>query len=568
MGSPVTSYSDLPPGGVVYSDLPPGATLAPKQTVTPPAPAQPGFFENLGHAFGIGSQEAQAQQQQEQQHPILSLLEAAGGPAYQAIKGVLGGAMRSTGELGQAVDSARAGNSPGAISHTINAVPIIGPALQKMDAEASATHPGDSWATQFASGATPGNIGTAVGAAAQVAPLALSGLDAAAPGHPTIPNPPIGSAIRTAAIGDPDVPLTRALGITARTKTGLSTLQAAGEASPEDVSLEEAQGARPYGQGAKNLADLQDKLTAARTEINAPLNTALDVTANRPVMGPDGPTTISDLESQRSELSAQLRGLQQKDPLAVQTALQKGLGEADLKAKYNAIVDAMTPVLDSTGIDSRGIRMQDAQVASIYSKVAGRTTLPEQPQNYGLGKLQDLANFGGGTSPLDLFKPAKTAGSAIMDILAGRPIWSGRPTDVNIQQGFSSSGPKPYFGTPSPNFQQPPLQLGQGAPVLPEQPLQNAPPPAPAINIAPDTRAARLGLLLKAPPIELPGAVAQQSPPPTYAGSAASRSGRLLPASTDEQNIPLSEKVDIFPNQLPGAKISPRLAQILQRTGR
>jgi len=384
----------------------------------------------------------------------------------------------------------------------------------------------------------------------------------------------IGSAIRTAAIGNPDVPLTRGLGITARTKTGLSSLQASGEASPLDVSLEDAQGARPYGKGAKNLEDLQAKLTDARKEINAPLNTALDAVGGRTIQGPDGPATISDLESQRAQLSAQLRGLQQKDPLAIQTALQKGMGEADLKARYDAIVDAMTPHLDSTGIDSRLIRQQDAQVASIYSKIAGRTTLPEATKPYGFARVGDLAKFGSG-SGIDLLAPAKTLGSITKDIAAGR-YWSERPTDVNLREGFRLAGPKPDFGTPSPQFIQKPAQLTSGTIELQSPSSPQVGPSSPAINIAPDTRAARLGLLLKAPPIELPGTVEVTPQPPSYAGTTQTRLGRLLTSSTDEQNIPLSEKVDIFPNQLPGSKrsggtkptISPKLAEILKRKGR
>lgn len=537
-----------------------------------PSPSQvkqPGFWENLGHTFGIGTQEAQAAQQQFAQHPIQTMAENALGPVYQAGKAALGGFMRSTDEAGQAIDALRNGNPAAAGVHAVTALPIVGPALNKMSEEAPATTPGQSYLSQVGSASTPGNVGTALGTAAQVAPMVLGAVDSAAPGRPVIPNPPnpippIGSAIRSAAIGDPDVPLMRGLGITVRTKTGLSALQSSGEAAPFDVSLEEAQGARPYGKGAENLEDLQGKLEAARTEINAPLNTALDAVGGRTVQGPDGPTTISDLESQRSQLSAQLRGLQQKDPLAVQTALQKGMGEADLQARYNAVVDAMTPHLDSTGIDSRLIRQQDAQVASIYSRIAGRTTLPEATQPYGFARAGDLAKFGNG-SGIDLLAPVKTLGSITRDIAAGR-YWSERPTDVNLREGFRLAGPKPDFGIPRPQFTQPPAQLTAGQIELPEPAApQSGPTMPPAYDAT--TRAQRLGLLLNAPPIELPGNVYSPTPP-TYAGSAASRFGRLLPESTDAQNIPLSEKVDVFPNQLPGAKISPKLAQILKRTGR
>jgi hypothetical protein len=408
---------------------------------------QPGFLENLGHTFGIGRDEAQQQQQEFNAHPIRNILGTATGikPVADLASGLWSGGKRIAGELGQAGNAALHGDASGTLAHGVNAIPFVGPAMQKMEAEAPATHPSQSWLEQAKTLATPGNLGTAVGTAAQTAPMLLGGADTIAPARPQFL--PIGSAIRNAAIGNPDVPLTRGLGITARTKTGLSALRSAGEAAPNDVSLEEAQGARPYGQGAKNLADLQDKLTRARTEINQPLNRALGATANKRVMGPDGPTTIQGLEAERVQLSAQLRGLQQRDPLTVQTALQKGLGEADLKNRYDAVVDAMTPHLDATGIDSRAIRMQDAQVASTLGKVAGLTTLPEEPRPYGFGKLQNIANFGGGNTAFDLLKPAKTIGNAFRDVVAGKPLWSGRPTDVNIQQGFSSAGPKPLLDT-------------------------------------------------------------------------------------------------------------------------
>ena len=355
----------------------------------------------------------------------------------------------------------------------------------------------------------------------------------------------IGSAIRTAAIGNPDVPLTRGLGITARTKTGLSALQASGEAAPTDVSLEDAQGARPYGQGAKNLEDLQGKLAAARTEINAPLNTALDAIGNRPVQGPDGMTTISSLEAERSQLSAQLRGLQQKDPLAIQTALQKGQGEADLQARYKAVVDAMTPELDSTGIDSRLIRQQDAQVASIYSRIAGRTTLPEATKPYGFARVGDLAKLGNG-SGIDLLAPVKTLGSVTRDIAAGR-YWSDRPTDVNIREGFRLAGPKPDFGTPQPNLTTPaPLGL-----------------PAPARNA---TYGPAIPLTDGNPFVRSPEAI----PIPQFSKPLG------LPSRTPSLGIPLSSYPDIFPNQLPGGtslstkgpRMPPTLAAILRKAGR
>lgn len=184
--------------------------------------SQPGFFENLGHSLGIGSEEAQARQQALTQHPVRSALEAAGGPAVQAAKGLYGEFMRSTGELGQAADALQAGNPASAAVHGVTAVPLVGPALNKMADQAPPVKPGQSYGSQVMNAATPGNVGTAVGTAAQVAPALLGAADAAAPERAMIPNPPLVQAGVNAAeslttraknimAGPPDVQLTKAL---------------------------------------------------------------------------------------------------------------------------------------------------------------------------------------------------------------------------------------------------------------------------------------------------------------------------------------------------------------------
>lgn len=515
----------------------------------PPPTPQPGFFENLGKSLGISKEAADAHQQEFEEHPIASLLKAVGGPAYQAASGLIGGIWRSGGESYDAGQSLAQGNPAQAAVHAITAIPILGPALKTMSEQAPSTTPGQSYMGQVASAATPGNVGTGLGAAAQIAPLALGGLDAVAPGRSVIPNPSLPSALAP----DADAAALRGLQIGPKSPKALSTLSA-------------VDNARPFLQGAQDLSDLQSKIAPAKAEIWKPYQQALDAIGNRPVQGPDGMTTVSDLESQRLQLSALNRGLKSNLPEAIQLAQQKGMTAAQLLDQERAVKAALDPELESTGINPQLIRKVFGSVAQIGQRVSGKTTLIEPTQPSGLGKIANLSI----KQPLQA--PAQIA-SGLRDLLAGRPLYAAKPTDLGVREGFANAGPKPDFGTPAPQFSQPPLQLGQGPTVLPEQPLQNAPPSGPAINIAPDTRAARLGLLLKAPPIELPGAVAETPPPPSYAGTAASRLGRLLSSSTDEQNIPLSEKVDIFPNQLPGAKrvgsgISPRLAEILKRTGR
>lgn len=157
--------------------------------------AQPGFWENLGHTLGIGKEDAAAMQQRFQDHPVRTVLEKALGPGYEALKGAGQEFMRSTGELGQAADQLKAGNPASAAVHAITAVPMVGPALNKMAQEAPATTPGQSYLSRVASAATPGNIGTALGTAAQVAPVLLGAVDQVAPNRPVIPNPPVGKAV-------------------------------------------------------------------------------------------------------------------------------------------------------------------------------------------------------------------------------------------------------------------------------------------------------------------------------------------------------------------------------------
>ena len=163
---------------------------------TAAATEQPGFWENLGHTFGIGKEEAAAREQAFKEHPLKYAAESLAGPAYQLAKGAVGGVMRSTGELGQAVDELRGGNPASASVHAVTAVPIVGPALKKMSDEAPATTPGQSYLSRVASAATPGNVGTAPGTAAQVAPMALGAADAAMPGRAVIPNAPVAAAVK------------------------------------------------------------------------------------------------------------------------------------------------------------------------------------------------------------------------------------------------------------------------------------------------------------------------------------------------------------------------------------
>jgi hypothetical protein len=193
MGSPVVPFSDLPQGSTLapqsYSDLPPGASLAPPRATSPPAPTGiSALLQNLLPQSVLHPiQAAQELASQTKAHPIQSLISS--DPAIMAIQSVLGGAKRSIGELQQAraaSDPATGGNAYQGIQHLIRAIPIAGPAMmnaaEKPDVGGTGSYLGDM-ASVYKS---PSAMGTLLGASAQLAPLALGGLDTALPDRPVV----------------------------------------------------------------------------------------------------------------------------------------------------------------------------------------------------------------------------------------------------------------------------------------------------------------------------------------------------------------------------------------------
>jgi hypothetical protein len=91
--------------------------------------------------------------------------------------------------------------------------------------------------------------------------------------------------------------------------------------------------------------------------------------------------------------------------------------------------------------------------------LSGKSTLAEADQPYGFGKIAKI-DF---THPLQA--PANIA-SGVRDLAAGRPWWSGKPTDVNLREAFRTGGPKPDFRAPASAmpWEQPPKQLSANVP--------------------------------------------------------------------------------------------------------
>jgi hypothetical protein len=392
------------------------------------SPAPEGFWHSLGATFGITPEAAAGDQQDTMQHPVRSVLQhafEAAIPAIQMGKGLYQGIKRESGEAGQAVNALREGNPYSALVHGVTALPFVGPAI---DRGSDQLDPGQKL--------TKASFGTALGTAAQVAPMVLGAADTAFPTRPGLP--PLGPAMRSAAIGDPDAAALRGLRVGAGSPRAISTIKA-------------MQGARPFLQGAQSLEDVQARIPGAKSEIWGPYQKTIDAIGDKPVDGPDGPTTVRELETERQQLSAINRQLKSKipNPEALKLAEQKGLNQAQMLQRERAVQNALDPVLRDAGIQPKAIRQAFGQVSQIGEKVSGKSTLAEAKQPYGLSKLQNVSL----TKPLS---NVPLAGDIARDIAAGR-YWSAKPTDVALREAFRPNAAKPDFGA-----YQPQRQLGSG----------------------------------------------------------------------------------------------------------
>ena len=209
-------------------------------------------------------------------------------------------------------------------------------------------------------------------------------------------------------------------------------------------------GARPYLEGAKTLEELQTKVAAGLKEVWKPYSDALAKIGNREVQGPDGLTTLNNLEDKRLELSAERQKLQKLVATDRATALQK---DADLRAneqRYKAYQNAIDNELNSAGVDGNQIRKTFGQLKGVQKLIEGRNTLSEADRAYGLGRLMEDFHI---TKPLRSLTKGAIAGAG--DFLAGRPLFGGKPTDVNVAEGFreGTGGPKPDFTAKAPGPQ-------------------------------------------------------------------------------------------------------------------
>lgn len=170
--------------GKTYLDPNTGEPLSSSTTAETP---QEGFWHSLGSQLGITPEAAEAARQHMLDHPLSTAAKLALGPAAPVVEGLYNQAKQSTGQLAQAIKDYRGGNSAQAGIDAIQAVPIVGPAMNKA-------------AEQYGEDNRAGEMGTLAGATIQAAPLALGAADAAMPGRPIIPNPPIARTIGRAAL--------------------------------------------------------------------------------------------------------------------------------------------------------------------------------------------------------------------------------------------------------------------------------------------------------------------------------------------------------------------------------
>ena len=226
--------------------------------------------------------------------------------------------------------------------------------------------------------------------------------------------------IKSLAIGNTDAAALKGLGVGPKSKFSQRVIDA-------------VQGARPYLQGAENLEDLQAKIPAAKAEVWGPYQQTIDAIGDKPVTGPDGPTTVGQLEKDRLELSALNRGLKSGDPASLQLANQKGLTQAQSLAKEKAVQSALDPHLEDAGIDPKIIRKTFGQISEVGNRSLGKSTIAEPSSRFGIGRAGNLSLKNPLAAPGEVIQGAR-------DIVAGRPLFSGKATDINICYFLDGNG--------------------------------------------------------------------------------------------------------------------------------
>jgi hypothetical protein len=524
---------------------------------------QPGFWENLGHSFGVGHQEDAQRMADFKAHPIVSMAENALGPAYAAAKGLAQGGIRSGSELIDAGKSLMGGNAPQAALHAINAVPLVGPALNTMADQSPASTPGQSYASRVLADATPGNVGTALGTSAQAAATLLGGRDIAAGNPPVNANsastaprvvpgqnyaephaaafegalapatgmgknfqpqsitPQALTPIRQTAArmtqGSPleQVQVQAATNPSTPPLTRIRAYQGVVQSALNDLEAQHAQGLASASNVPVNVDPLVQEL---RSHLSATTDPA-DVSAIRNLMQRvRGVQDIGDLNTFRQELNNETSAEFKQSQIQAGRSGTSVQAASDLaSAVRGAYYDNLS---QATGVDYQPLKIQESDLLTTKEALQNQqSTLAKQEAAFNAPstlkeKIGNLAGIiqnpkVGVTQTLLRESPATRISTLLQKSLADLPP-------------APSSAPMLGAGAPTPR--------AMPAPAGP----QGGPTPAPPVYAG--SAASRLGRMLPAPPIELPGAV-QQSVPAYSPDTAAARLGRLLPQQSSAPTI-------------------------------
>lgn len=294
------------------------------------APPPEGFWESLGHTFGIGKEEQAAQAKDVQEHPLVTALKAAI-PGWEAVQGAVHGIQRSGGELNKSAAELRSGDVGQAAVHGIQALPFVGPAIQH---GAEQLNPGES--------INPAEVGTALGTAVQAAPMVLGAADSAFPGRPALPDPVAvaGNAVKPLLTGDVNAPI-----------PGTDVTPAARYQSMKSMGIQ------PNAAEATNSTPLsiaekfnQNSLTAARSYADARaanLDALNDYTKHAlDSMSTKGPEEGGAAVQQgllKSHADLKTAATEAYKDLDAQVGNQPLAGAAGLRQQAQAILDANAP---------------------------------------------------------------------------------------------------------------------------------------------------------------------------------------------------------------------------------
>lgn len=269
-----------------------------------------------------------------------------------------------------------------------------------------------------------------------------------------------GNVIKEAAMEDPDMAALKALNVGPDTRAASRTL--------ENIKI-----ARPYLKGVQTQDQLQQAIPTAKDEVWAPRQAVIDHYGDLNIQGPNGLTTVRQLEERRAQLAAINQGLKNAvtAPEALRQAEQMGLTKAKViqeERDTNAVLDRF---IEDQGVHSQQVRRTYSALKDLQARTQGRLGGMEKSP-MGLGKVVQGARVGGGVGESGEFRghgafltePIVRFGQAARDIAAGRGLFSGSPADISVREGFRTGGPKPDLGTPK--FVPMSRMLGPGATVM------------------------------------------------------------------------------------------------------